>query len=86
MLEFLRDACPSIKNCDTPADNDVISLNCKLYLIRSKIPPLLLAHEELPFPEIPPELLALNTLEERFLAPRLGSYKFEHQTLIYRKN
>lgn len=40
--------------------------------MRSEIPPLCLAHKELPFPEIPSELLALNTLEERFLAPRIG--------------
>ena len=74
-LEFLRKACPLIENCDISVDNDIIGLacsNCKLYLMRSEVPPLSLAHEELPFPEIPPELLALNTLEECFLAPRIG--------------
>jgi hypothetical protein len=74
-LQFLRNACPLIENCDTPVDDNVIGLaclNCKLYLMRSEIPPLSLAHKELPFPEILSELLALNTLEERFLAPCIG--------------
>ena len=46
--------------------------NCKLYLQKEKTPPSSLGHKELDFPEIPPELADLKTIEERFVAPRIG--------------
>jgi hypothetical protein len=75
-LDFLTTACPCIKNSDND-DNLCDEMgyacsNCKLYLIQSRIPPLSLAHEELQFPDIPPELEKLTPLEERFVAPRIA--------------
>ena len=61
---------------DNDIENDdelgLVCSNCKLYLLKGKVPPLSLSHSELRFPEIPPELQELNRLEERFLAPRIG--------------
>ena len=43
---------------DTKNDDKIglVCSNCKLHLIKGKVPPLSLAHRELRFPEIPPEL------------------------------
>jgi len=55
-LQFLRNAsCPLIENDLSDHVIGLVCLNCRLYLMRSEIPPLSLAHKELPFPEIPSE-------------------------------
>jgi len=73
-LEFLEFTCPS--GVFDNADNLGYScLNCKKYLMKNKVPPLSLAHKELQFPEIPPELADLKMIEERFLAPQISFIK-----------
>ena len=78
-LDFLKNTCrygnfdPDSGNFDPDSRNlGYACLNCKKYLMEGKIPPLSLAHKELQFPEIPPELADLKGIEERLLAPRIG--------------
>ena len=43
--------------------------------MENRIPSLSLAHKELQFPEIPPELANSKMIQERFLAPRISFIK-----------
>ena len=69
---ILKTAYPCMKSDDDSINIGHVCSNCKLYLNKNQIPPLSLAHKELRFPEIPPELADLKIIEERFLAPRIG--------------
>ena len=69
--EVLETTCPFMQDVDSQHVGYICS-NCKKYLKDNKIPPLSLAHEELDFPEIPQVLADLKTIDERFLAPRIG--------------
>ena len=64
-LEFLCISCPMgiFGNSD---ELGYICWNCKKHLMENKTPPLSLAHTELQFPVIPPELADLKMIEERF--------------------
>ena len=54
-LDFLKNTC-RYGNFDPDSCNlGYVCSNCEKYLVKGKIPPLLLAREKLRFPEIPPE-------------------------------